>query len=146
MVGIPDSFQIFSSATYRLDRKLVDHKEHNFFLINGSSRNIRYKSRKCTGFYLIEPLRDRFIAKLVADDLSGICNTDKNMPALGIGKGGKRFNRRLIEGGFELDRFGFALFYEIQDGFFVHFLFSDSVPEILVSRRHFIKITFKSLA
>jgi hypothetical protein len=72
-------------------------------------------------------LRDRLVAKLDADNLSGICNTDKNIPALCIGESGNRFNRRLIEGGFELDRFGFAFFYEIQDGFFVHFLFFDGV-------------------
>lgn len=88
-------------------------------MINGSGRNIRHKSGKRVGFYLIKPLRDRLVAKLDADNLSGICNTDKNIPALCIGESGNRFYRRLIEGGFELDRFGFAFFYEIQDGFFV---------------------------
>ena len=122
MVCIPDSFQIFPSAAHGLDRKLVDHKDHDVFMINGSGRNIRYKSGKRVGFYLIEPLRDRLIAKLDAGNLSGICNTDKNIPALCIGESGKSFNRRLIEDGFELDRFGFAFFYEIQDGFFVHML------------------------
>ena len=110
MVCIPDSYQIFSSAAHGFDRKLVDHKDHDVFLINGSGRNIRYKGRKRVYFYLIEPLRDRLVAKLDADNFSGICNTDKNMPALCIGESGKRFNRRLIEGGFELDRFGFAFF------------------------------------
>jgi hypothetical protein len=43
-----------------------------------------------------------------------------------------RFNRRLIEGRFELDRFGFSFFYEIQDGFFVHF-FSERPAAALAS-------------
>jgi hypothetical protein len=93
-------------------------------MINGSGRNIRYKSWKRVGFYLIEPLRDRLVAKLDADNLSGICNTDKNIPALCIGKSGNRFNRRLIKGGFELDRFGFAFFmkFRMVSSFIFYFL------------------------
>ena len=72
-------------------------------------------------------MRDRLVPKLDADNLCGICDADKNMPTLGIGESGKRFNRCLIEGGFELDRFGLAFCYEIRDGFFVHFLFFNGV-------------------
>jgi hypothetical protein len=55
-------------------------------------------------------LWDRLVAELDADNLAGICNADKNIPSLCIGESGNRFKRRLIEGGFELDRFGFAFF------------------------------------
>ena len=121
VIAVFHPLEIFAPNGHGFDRKLADHKDHDVFLIDGSSRNIWDKGRKGVRFYLIEPLWDCLVAEMNADNLSGICDTDKNMPALCIGESGKRFNRSLIEGGFELDRFGFAFFYEIQDGFFVHY-------------------------
>jgi len=121
MVCVLNPLQVFPSATHRLDRELVNNKDHHIFMINGDAYNIRNKGRKCIGFYLVEPLLDALFAKLDTMNLSGISNTDKDMSTLRIGESGKRFNRRLIKGGFEFNRLRFAFLYEIQDDLFVHY-------------------------
>ena len=70
MVCVTDSFKIFPTTAHRLERKLVDRKRHNIFVIDSRTDNVGYKRWKCSGFYLIEPLLDGFFAKLDAKNLS----------------------------------------------------------------------------
>jgi hypothetical protein len=121
MVCVLNPLQVFSPATHRFNWVLVNNKDHQIFVVNGNGCNLRYKKRKCIGFYLIEPLLDGLFAKLDAVNLSGISNTYNDISTLRIGKRGKRFNSGLIEDGLEFNGFRFAFRYEVQDVLFVHF-------------------------